>query len=190
MSSNLPTKKILILAANPQGTEQLRLDQEMKRIQAELRPAIRNGQITVQSRWAVTPDDFRNAMLDYDPQIVHFSGHGAGKPGLAFEGNNGEIQLVEAEALSNLFSLFEQVECVVMNACYSEAQAESIARHIGHVIGMSQAIGDEASIKFSAGFYDGVGSGKSYEVAYKLGCTSIQLYSLPDHLIPILKKKL
>jgi hypothetical protein len=42
----------------------------------------------------------------------------------------------------------------VLNACYSEIQANAIVQHIDYVIGMSQAIGDTAAIKFAMGFYD------------------------------------
>lgn len=57
----------------------------------------------------------------------------------------------------------------VLNACYSEAQAKAIARHIDYVIGMQQAIGDTAAIAFSAGFYQALGDGRNIEEAYKMG---------------------
>ena len=57
---------------------------------------------------------------------------------------------VSTEALAGLFALFaSSVECVVLNACYSAVQAEAIAEHIPHVIGMSQAISDQAAMEFA-----------------------------------------
>jgi len=54
---------------------------------------------------------------------------------------------VSTESLAKLFKLFqENVECVLLNACYSEAQAAAIHQHIDCVIGMNQAIGDKAAI--------------------------------------------
>jgi CHAT domain len=86
-------------------------------------------------------------MVDFKPQIVHFTGHGAGKDGLAFEDGTGQPKLVDSDALANLFKLFSsRIECVVLNACYSQIQAEAIAQHIDYVIGMSQAIGDRGTI--------------------------------------------
>jgi hypothetical protein len=85
-------------------------------------------------------------LLDYEPQIVHFSGHGGGEQGLALEDEAGQAQLVSADALARLFKLFEgKVECVLLNACYSEVQAEAICQHVNYVIGMNQAIGDKAA---------------------------------------------
>jgi len=128
--------------------------------------------------------------MDFKPQIVHFTGHGAGQDGLAFEDGTGRLKLVSSEALADLFKLFsERVECVVLNACYSEFQAKAIVRHINYVIGMSKAIGDRAAIEFSVGFYTAVGAGESIEFAYQLGCNAIQLEGIPEDLTPVLLRK-
>ena len=50
--------------------------------------------------------------------------------------------------------------------------------------GMSKAIGDKAAIEFAVGFYDGLGAGRSVEFAYKLGCNSIEVAGIPEHLTP------
>jgi hypothetical protein len=78
---------------------------------------------------------------------------------------------------------------VVLNACFSDIQAEAIARHIDYVIGMNEAIGDAAAVKFSVGFYDAIVAGKSYEIAFKFGCSAIDLKGIPEHLTPVLRKK-
>jgi hypothetical protein len=115
--------KILILAANPKNTEKLRLDEEMREIQAGLERARKREQFDLIPRWAVRPQDLLRALLDYEPQIVHFSGHGGGEQGLALENEAGQAQLVSADALARLFKLFEgTVDCVLLNACYSEVQ--------------------------------------------------------------------
>jgi hypothetical protein len=99
--------KILILAANPKNTEKLRLDEEMREIQAGLERARKREQFDLIARWAVRPQDLLRALLDYEPQIVHFSGHGGGEQGLALEDEAGQAQLVSADALARLFKLFE-----------------------------------------------------------------------------------
>ncbi len=121
---------------------------------------------------------------------VHFSGHGSGDDGLALEDEAGKLKLVDTEALAGLFELFStSIECIVLNACYSEIQAEAIVKHIPYVIGMNKVIGDKAAIKFAAGFYNALGAGESIEFAYKLGCNVIQLHGISEHLTPVLKKK-
>jgi hypothetical protein len=181
---------ILILTANPQGTSQLRLDQEVRDIEEGLQRAKNRDQFALKSMFAVRPRDIQRAMLDINPSIVHFSGHGTGDEGLVFEDQTGSAKLVDGEALAGLFELFaEQVECVVLNGCYSEVQALAIAQHINYVIGMKKAIGDKAAIEFAVGFYDALGAGRTVEFAHKLGCVAIRLAGVPEQLTPVLKKK-
>jgi CHAT domain-containing protein len=56
------------------------------------------------------------------PTIVHFSGRGAGTPGIAFSSDSGP-QLVGAETLRQLFTaLKDNIRVVVLNACYRGRQ--------------------------------------------------------------------
>ena len=183
-------KKILVLASSPVNEARLRLDKEVREIKEALRRANNRAQFKVEYSGAIRPDDLRRALLDIEPQIVHFSGHGAGDDGIVVEDDNGNSKFVTTEALSSLFELCaDHVECVLLNACYSEIQADAIVQHIDYVIGMSQAIGDPAAIKFAMGFYDALGAGKSVETAYNFGCNAIQLENIPEHLTPQLKRK-
>jgi hypothetical protein len=181
---------ILILTANPKGTSRLRLDEEVRDIGEGLQRAKHRDEFILEQKWAVRPRDIQRAMLDINPSIVHFSGHGTGDEGLVFEDETGSAKLVDGEALAGLFELFaEQVECVVLNGCYSEVQASAIAQHVNYVIGMKKAIGDKAAIEFAVGFYDALGAGKPVEFAHKLGCAAIRLAGIPEQLTPVLKKK-
>ena len=146
-------------------------------------------------------------MLDNEPEIVHFAGHGTGtgkggsgrdlvpvgeddQGGLAFEDDSGQVQLISGDALARLFELCaDSVKCVALNACYSESQANAISQHIDFVVGMNKAIGDEAAIKFAVGFYDALGAGRDFEKAFRFGCIAIDLKGIPEYLTPILKKK-
>jgi tetratricopeptide (TPR) repeat protein len=178
-----------MLSANPKETAPLRLDEERREIEAGLERSQRRDQFRLVKKEAVRTRDVQRAMLDLNPQIIHFSGHGEGKQGIVFENEVGQAKFVDAEALAGLFKLFaDRVQCVILNACYSDVQAEAIARHIPYVIGMSEAIGDQAAIEFSVGFYDALGAGRGIEFAYALGCQSIQLAGIPEHLTPVLKK--
>jgi hypothetical protein len=208
-----PTRVILFLAANPVSTKPLRLDEEVREIESGLQRSKHRDRFELKQQWAVRPRDLQRAMLDYRPQIVHFSGHGVGQTtshltaesireisidngepanfesttqaGLVLEDPTGQPKLVSTESLSALFELFaDSVNCVLLNACYSEQQARAIAQHIPYVIGMNQAIGDRAAIEFAVGFYDALGAGESVERAYKLGCVAIQLSDIPEHLTP------
>ncbi|MBW4608155.1 MAG: CHAT domain-containing protein [Hassallia sp. WJT32-NPBG1] len=206
-------KKILILSANPRNTDWLRLDEEIREIKTALKRSKYRDNFEVITEGAVRIDDLRRALLDSEPQIVHFSGHGTGNNnivlennsgelqkqrkayrlnspsgGIALENNSGQMQLVSTKSLTDLFKNFQNtIECVLLNACYSEVQAEEIHKHIYCVIGMERSIRDDAAIKFSQGFYDVIGAGRNYEDAFQLGSNNIDLNGIPQSLIPTIK---
>lgn len=183
-------KKILILSANPLNTARLRLDEEVREIQAGLERAKSRDKFEIITRWAVRSDDLRRALLDHEPQIVHFSGHGQGSEGLVLENNAGELQLVSTNSLARLFKLFQgKIECVLLNACYSEVQAEAIHQTVDCVVGMNREIGDRTAIEFAIGFYDALGADRSYEDAYEFGCSAIDLEGIPESATPVLKTR-
>jgi hypothetical protein len=90
---------ILFLAANPKGTTPLRLDEEMREIEAGLQRSKYRDRFELEQRWAVSAREMQRSILDLNPQIVHFSGHGVGDNGLAMEAEDGSVHLVRADAL-------------------------------------------------------------------------------------------
>ncbi|MGB6300988.1 MAG: CHAT domain-containing protein [Rivularia sp. (in: cyanobacteria)] len=189
-----------MLAANPKTTSPLRLDEEVREIDAGLQRASNGKGFNLQVRWAVRVRDVSQALLNFNPQIVHFCGHGGGDNGLALEDETGRLQYVSTAAIAELFELFSQknqnnnqnnknIECVILNACYSEVQATAISQHIPYTIGMNKAIGDKASIEFTVGFYKALAAGKSIDFAYKLGCNTIAMAGIPENLTPVIKVK-
>lgn len=103
-------KKILIVSANPKDTSKLRLDEEVREIQAALKRANNRSEFSIVTSWAIRVEDLRRALLDHQPAIVHFSGHGSGSTGLVLENNLGLTQLVSTEALARLFKSFQEDE--------------------------------------------------------------------------------
>ncbi|MEW6498117.1 MAG: CHAT domain-containing protein, partial [Cyanobacteriota bacterium] len=186
-----PSKRtILILAASPTDQARLNLGVEVRNIEEGLRLSLQRDQFEIKQSWAVRIDDLRRALLDFNPEVVHFCGHGLGIGGLAFENETGQTQLVSANALARLFKFFkDHTRCVVLNACFSEVQAQAIVQHIDYVVGMRDAIGQAASTKFAVGFYDAFVRGRSIEDAHGIGCATIMGYNIPEEDIPVLLEK-
>jgi hypothetical protein len=179
-------KKILFLAANPEDTARLRVDAEIKRIDDGLQAAKYRESFELRSKWAVTIESLTKAMLDEEPRIVHFSTHGESE-GILIEGSKGVAQLIPIDALARIFRLFKgKVECVVLNACYSEEQAIAISRNSIYVVGMRSTIGDEAAIAFSVGFYQSLGAGKDYPFSFELGVTHVMTQAIDQTNVPML----
>jgi hypothetical protein len=183
--------RILFISADPKDASHLRLGKEFSGIQDQLKSAKFRDRFKLEiPQLSVNTVSITQAFLDIKPHIVHFSGHGTSDGELCFEDQSGNIQYVEPNALEALFEQFSgKINCVILNACYSDIQAKAIANHIKYVIGMRNAIDDEAAIAFSTGFYQTLGTGSSVENAYKFGCIQIGLQSIPEHLTPVLFEK-
>jgi hypothetical protein len=186
------TVSILFLAADPSDATRLRLAEEAREIQEKLKLSKYRDRFSFHQRGAVRPEDISQALLDAEPQIVHFSGHGSESGELCFEDRLGKTHAISAGSLGTLFKEFsETVGCVVLNACFSETQANAIVRHVDYVIGMDRAISDSAALAFAVGMYQAIGAGKTIEEAYRLGCAQIGLqHGVEDEsLTPILKSR-
>lgn len=183
-------KTILVLAANPVDTSRVRLDEEIREITAGLHQASKRDDYILQCVHAARADDVRRAVLNHSPNIVHFCGHGSPTGGIAFENQCGKSSLVTPDVLSGFFKLFaDKVNCVVLNACYSEIQADAIAKHIEYVVGMQGSIDDKKAINFAVAFYDALGSGKPVKFAFDLANNAAQWEQEGEPLKPILRSK-
>ena len=181
--------RILFLSADPGsgGGARLRLDAELREIRDRLAQGRFRDRFDLHDRTAVRASDLSRHLLDVRPRIVHFSGHGTRDGWLVLEDSSGRSQPVPPPGFARLFSLVaDSVECVVLNACYSEALGSALAEHIQHVIGMRTAIGDEAALAFSDGFYVGVAAAEPIDRAFEFGLAQIMLHDIPEHRTPVL----
>lgn len=181
--------KILFLAAYPDASP-LKLDEEIRAITQKIRASEYRDTLELISAWAVRPDDLLQTLNEHKPHIVHFSSHGS---------PSGEIILVDENlvngkrvpkavspaAIKALFkALKDNVRVVLLNACYSQIQAEAIKDIIDCVIGMNSAIGDPAAIAFAASFYRAIGFGRSVQEAFEQGKVALLLEGIPEENTP------
>ena len=207
---------ILFLAANPTSSSPLALDREARAIHVELERSGERERFEFVTRWAVEPMDLLRELRKLRPTVVHFSGHGQQAPagpasagatgngpqgsaqpshpsqagGLYFQAADGRAQLVSASAIEQTFGAAgASVRLIVLNACYSAAQADALLQHVDCVVGMSGAIGDDAARHFAVGFYGGFGEREPVEAAYQQGKAAIALEGLRDKDLPQLKAR-
>jgi hypothetical protein len=176
--------RILFLGASPVDAQRLRWDQEVREIDLALRQGEFRESFDLRQQLAVRPTDLQTALLRHRPQIVHFSGHGE-VDGVCLEDDSGQTRMVAGNVLGRILAVFKkQIRCVVLNSCYSQEQAEAIARDIDCVIGMSREFGDRAAIRFGAAFYQALAFGSSVETAFQLACAQIDLEGYDEGSTP------
>lgn len=181
-----PSKTVILFLGANGVDSPLQLEEEVSKIQTNLKLARERDKLIFRQEWAVTIDSLMQAMLDEKPNMVHFSGHG-NQSGILLRGPNGQPTLVTSQALEKLFKLFKDtISCVLLNSCFSEHQATSIRAHIPYVIGVSSKIPDDAAIAFSVGFYKGIGAGKDVPFAFELGKVAMELWGVADQSAAVL----
>jgi WD40 repeat protein len=178
---------ILFLSAEPTQLQYLRIGEEVRKIQQELKLSNMREQFYLETHFAVRPEDLTRSLLELRPQIVTFSGHGSQAGEIILENESGQNHPVPPEALAAIFKVIHRhVQCVILNACYSKVQAEALVQVIPYVIGMPGEILDDSAIAFSLGFYQALGAGCSIPDAYDAACAQIQIKGISQMLNPIL----
>lgn len=170
-------QRILFMGANPVFVNPLALDTEVEKIEEALRRSQYRDEFVLLRATALRATDFARALGDHTPEIVHFSGHGT-QTGLVLLDDGGGTHEVHSSRFGNLFAFFNQIQCLVLNACHSLAVAESIRPHIPAevpIIAMSDKVQDQDAIEFAQHFYGSLGRGHSYGDAFRFAKAAIGL---------------
>lgn len=183
LEGKLPTGqpiKILFLAASPLDNVRIQAEEEARAIDLALRQSA-NRNFVIHYHGAVRTDDLQALLLRHDPDIVHFCGHGSQDDELVFVGTQGGSVKVSGTALRQLFAVLKgNIRCIVLNACYTATQAEVLAEVINCVIGIDDAVSEDAARQFATAFYQALGYARSIGDAFALGKNQIELAGLGE----------
>ena len=181
--------RVLVLAADPSGAgERLRLDEEVRAIDHAIRGGTARDYLELVPHLATRRGDLQDALMRYEPQVVHFAGHG-GSPGVIYLGDeHGRGRPVGKEALGRLFGIRrDAVRVVVLNGCDTLATAEVLSEVVDYAIGMKGPICDESAAVFAAAFYGALAMGVTPAEAFERGVAELELADDPDSKLPVLR---
>ena len=183
---NIPKKiTVLFLASNPIDQVQLRLDEEARSISEMIRKAKHRDAVKLESCWALQPMDLLQSLNDFNPTIVHFSGHGSDDDEIVFQAQDGTAKLVSKEAIvQTMMASSENIRLVFFNTCYSNNQAEAVSQFVDATIGMNTSIGDDAARIFSSQFYSSIGFGLSVAKAFQQAKALVMMEGIPEENTP------
>lgn len=169
--------KVLALFSDPLTRSRIRLDREQRQLGEISRQAAGGAGIDIVLRQATRVTDILSAMLDEQPRILHFGGHGTSSGNLLFEDDAGGPALVDPAALAGAIaaSMPEILDAVVLNCCFTAANADAFADVTRYVAGSVNQIPDDCALSFSSGFYVGLRSGQSVPDAYSSGVAQLKL---------------
>lgn len=181
--------RILFMASEPADQARLWIGGEIREIQRAIQAGRDRDKFEISIRTAVRPADISQALLDVEPRIVHFAGHGGGPEGsFVAEDETRRGREIPVAGLAHLFRTAGRgVECVIVNACRTERLARALAEHVRYTIGTRQPVGDKSAIMFSVGFYQALAAGRSIEDAFDLGLAQVMMSGgTADQAAPLL----
>jgi hypothetical protein len=160
--------RLLFLSALPNEMSALRLHRETRDIIEALKLSSVADRLRLEDRGAVRVTEIHRHILDFNPDIVHFSGHGY-QGGILLEDQRGGMVPVTAGELAELFGVLEQkIRCVVLNACETGLDAKPLAEKVGVVVVRDGTVQDSAASIFSTYFYEGLARGFTPRNAFSL----------------------
>jgi hypothetical protein len=183
---SLPEKiTVLFLASNPRDQEQLNLDEEVRSIKDMISKAKHRDSVKLESCWAVRPGDILQSMNEFEPTIVHFSGHGSDADELVLMDNQQQTKLVSLDTIVQAMSVAnDNLKLVFFNTCFSETQAKKVVEHIDATIGMRTSISDDAARVFSSHFYSSISFGHSIAKAFGQAKAALMLEGIKEENTP------
>ena len=174
--------RVLLVAANPEGTPPLNLKVEVAAIQSIFQRSPRIDFTFVGDA------SFQNVawhLQQYKPHVLHFMGHGAfideaekEVGAIVLQSEKGEPDLIPAETLASLLRQSLTLQLVVLNACdsariprrrgadpFAGVSSAILMQGVPAVAAMQFAISNQASKLFAKRFYESLVSGESMEQA-------------------------
>jgi len=170
--------KILFITASPRYLATLRISDEVRQIREGLRTSKFASNFEFILEIGVRKSDLQTLLIEYKPDIFHFSGHSASgdsadEKGLALEDTQGNCAVLTEGEFSRLISIFRNnIQLVFLNG--NSSLVEPIAKEIDFVVGgNNQDISDDDAIEFSTAFYHAIGNNVDVETAFNLGCARL-----------------
>lgn len=108
------------------------------------------------------------------PRFVHFAGyHSPEHMGPLLEDEKRGSRGVSPEVFADIFKARDGwIECLYFSTCYAGRNAEVLAKHVRHVVGMMQEVSDQVCVRFASEFYgavfDGLGVSDAFESARRI----------------------
>lgn len=177
--------RVLAVVASPAGLPRLDVEAERRRLEESLRPHVDAGRVELVWLTEVTWHRLHAALLQGAWHVLHFIGHGDYDAGsdegvLAFVGEDGRVDPVEAGALADLLGEAEPTpRLVVLNSCesgtsgsvdpFSGTAAALVRSGIHAVAAMQFAVSDGAALAFSRSFYAALAAGRPVDEAVRSG---------------------
>jgi tetratricopeptide (TPR) repeat protein len=175
-----PLRQLVIISNPPDLPDRKKLDvvKEKRLIKEALKPLMDEGRIVVRWEDEASLERIHDALLAFDPHIIHYTGHGGfdeEKGGvLLLEDGSDKSQMVGGAALAERIA-GRDVRLVVLSGCqtaeakttdsFSSVAGALVNKGVPAVIAMQQSIRDDSATAFASRFYKALASGEPVNLA-------------------------
>ena len=165
---------ILFVRARPRDWSPIDPDAELRNLKISLREAEHHDMFEVASLDAARVSDLKLGLLNYHPDIIHFSGHGegSGDGALVFnDPDDTQSYALSTELFVEILRIHQKeavppVRLVILAGCHTAKAAELLAAHVDCAVGMAADVEDKAIVNsFTPTLYRYLGSGRSVQNA-------------------------
>lgn len=167
--------RVVMLSSNPRdpddpdALDQLALDTEFSRMREKLAASEQGRGVDLDYWPDVRLDQLADRLLEAPADVLHFSGHSSEDGSLTMRNRDGRIVHLRPEGVADVIGAFaDQLRCVVLVSCFSDALAQHLRDEIGIVVGMKSSVDDEAAIEFVCAFYNALARGHSIGRAFRV----------------------
>lgn len=179
--------RVAFLSTNPDASHALRTDIEMRDVAQAIRKTNYRDMVDTRYIPAARLADFLDALNEFRPNIIHFSGHGGGQTLLfdneAVYDNGGEE--IDFSLINDVVSATNEVPALlVFNACDTLNGADIFLQNVSAVVAMSDSIDDAAAVFFATRFYAAIANGQSVGAALKQGKLILKAAKFADADFP------
>lgn len=166
--------RLLFLWSAPTDAKPLAPEDELRAIHLKGDSALAE-RIALDVAASARPLDLLDGLRRFEPNIVHFSGHG-GPGALAFEDDGGKLRCVSTEDVVAQFRLAgDSVRLVVLSACYSDELADALLPFVDCMVCMRGTVLDPDATRFAATLYRRLAEGDSVQDAFEEALLTMRL---------------
>jgi hypothetical protein len=196
LETKLPLKILAVLSNPP--SKPLNVQEEQQRVSEALAPLIQARKVEL--RWVDGQTPLQEALDEFQPNILHFAGHGAAGEGsgegqIFLQNAAGEPVPFGAQYLALLLKDSPSVRVVFLNSCegaketpnaFSSTASRLVASGIPCVLAMQFEISDEAAVEFSAALYRELAAGRPVDAAVSEARRALKLRKSFEWSTPVL----
>jgi hypothetical protein len=175
--------RVLCLSAGPIDRNRLRLGAEHRAILDATARSRRPVLAILQP--AARTTDLINRIIDAEPHIVHFAGHGSAAGELLLEDDDGWARPVPIDALAGLLASVPKLQAVLLTSCFSGAYMGRLTGVSETVIGSPEPLADQCVQALVAPFYRALGEGWEVRRAFQVAEAATRIAGCPPHRLLI-----